>query len=159
MEATRRACVVARYCIDTGEMKLERLVQPPHSALEIRERVLLIEHLATKDIGDVECSLMFPCPVFYLHEVIEEEYEDLTDDLLLNALCREYKEAGTEKTVVEGRRTAARDGIMKVLKGRTRVQTRDWRIKVAKVETKERVVPAGQYERVTVTPSKENDGE
>lgn len=159
MEATGRSCLVVRYNIDTGEMKTELVVQPPHSAKEIRQRVLLIEHLATKDISEVPCTPQFPCPVFYLHEVIEEDYEDLTDDLLLNDLCTEYKKASTEKTVVEGRRATARDGIMKVLKGRTRVQTKDWRIKVSTVETRERVVPAGKYERVTVSPNKENDGE
>jgi hypothetical protein len=159
MEASGRSCLVVRYCIDTGEMQSEVLTEPPHNAQEIRARVLLIEHLATKDIGDVECSLMFPCPVFYLHDVIEEDYEDLTDDLLLNDLANEYKTAGTEKTAVEGRRTGARDAILKVLKGRTKVQTKDWRIRVTTVETKERVVPAGKYERVSVTPNKEKDGE
>jgi hypothetical protein len=98
----------------TGEMKVSHVDKPFYSVDQIRERILQIEAVAATGVLAAECNNSFPCPYFYLHEEIDRE---LIDDETVEALAREYAEAGSEETVAKGKKANARKALRVAVDG------------------------------------------
>lgn len=93
---------------DNGIAKEERISyvdEPFYSLADIRARILRVEAAAATGVLNAECNLMFPCPVFYLHDEIDRE---LIDDDTIDVLAHDYEDARADAATARGRQEACR---------------------------------------------------
>lgn len=86
--------------------------EPFYSMAEIRSRILRVEAAAATGVLNAECSKMFPCPYFYLHDELDRE---LVDDETIDVLAREYAAAGAEEKAAGGKKRAARTALREAI--------------------------------------------
>lgn len=111
---------VNRATLDSASPQIHHsyYIEPWYSVKDIRTRVLQIESQALGGVLPSACdSRSFPCPVFYLHEDLDDEY---IEDEQVDTLAKQYKNA----KVVE-----------KVAKAKAEESRRALRVKGAKLRT------------------------
>ena len=92
----------------TGEVAVSHVDEPFYSEADIRERVLRTEAAAATGVLSAECSPVFPCPYFYLHDEIDRE---LIDDEGVEILAKEYAAAQQLEALAKGMKANTRKAL------------------------------------------------
>lgn len=91
-------CLFVRYNRDTGRISKELITKPFYSLAHIRSRVLGAESYVADGVVPETCDvMMYPCPVYYLHE--ETDREELAEETRELAIA--YKKAQTAEKVAK----------------------------------------------------------
>lgn len=104
---------------DKGNKKISevdpRMVVPRYTMLDIKRRVKMIELACQEENLDVECEVMYPCPMFRFHDKDAEQRTEVTDAELVAALEMEREDNAAflvAKAHLEVSRAVLRDGLI-----------------------------------------------
>lgn len=98
----------------TGKLSVSHVDKPFYTVDDIRRRILEVERIAATGVLAAICTPQFPCPYFYLHEEIDRE---LIDDDTVEALAREYAEAGAEENAAKEKKRTTRKALRVAVDG------------------------------------------
>lgn len=125
MHAENRPVVLVRALWD-GEKVIDLafhdIFEPWYSIADIRAKVLRIEGTAQTGVLAAECTPLFPCPYFYLHEEVDRE---LVDDDTVQTLARRYEDLRREVANTKGQQEATRRALREAVGDDTKIRTQD----------------------------------
>lgn len=128
-------CYFAVKNRNDGRLHTEILYTPFYTREEIMARVLRMEAMVRKGELPKECDVhMFPCPFFYLHEVVEA---DVAGDDIIDGLAEMYEDARLEVKIAETKQKEARKALDTAMGERERVVTE--KVKVTYYQRKSNV--------------------